>query len=141
MATQSKLVLPSVSQSEGAIAAYVTHGFSNWKKALEKFALHEKSTFHRAATQSVFAATNPNSSVASKFDAGKKQELIDARTALAAIFSSLKFLGMQGLAVRGKGDETSNFRQLLKLRANDIPVSYCYIYRFIYYLINFLNII
>lgn len=122
MATESKLLLPTGSQNERAITAYVTEGFSNWKKALEKFALHEKSSVHKAATQGILSLSNPNSSVGSRFNLGAKQDLIVARTALSAIFSSLKFLGMQGLAIRGKEEETSNFRQLLKLRANDIPV-------------------
>ena len=29
---------------------------------------------------------------------------------------------MQGLAIRGKSDESSNFRQLLHLRAQDSPI-------------------
>ena len=122
MASESKLLLPTGSQSDKAITAYVKEGFSNWKKALEKFNLHEISAFHKAATQGILSLSNPNSSVGSSFNSGAKQHLIDARTALSAIFSSLKFLGMQDLAIRGKEEETSNFRQLLKLRANDIPV-------------------
>jgi len=39
-----------------------------------------------------------------------------ARLTLLKIISSLKFLAIQGLAIRGHSDETSNFINLLKLR-------------------------
>uniref|UniRef100_A0A147BCI9 Putative tick transposon n=1 Tax=Ixodes ricinus TaxID=34613 RepID=A0A147BCI9_IXORI len=43
------------------------------------------------------------------------------REALLAILSSLLYLSTQGLAIRGHEDTESNLRQLLELRANDIP--------------------
>lgn len=45
----------------------------------------------------------------------------DARTALLKILSSVQFLCMQGLAVRGHTDAESNLVQLLKLRSHDVP--------------------
>ena len=36
----------------------------------------------------------------------------DARHSLSMIFSTLRFLAVQGLAIRGKNDESSYFRHL-----------------------------
>ena len=46
----------------------------------------------------------------------------DARHSLSMIFSTLRFLAVQGLAIHGKNDESSNFRQLLHLRVQDSPI-------------------
>ena len=45
--------------------------------------------------------------------------MMHARHSLSMIFSTLRFLAVQGLAIRGKNDESSNFPQLLHLRAQD----------------------
>ena len=39
---------------------------------------------------------------------------------LTCIFSSLKYLCRQGLAIRGKTDDSSNFHQLMLMRAPDV---------------------
>ena len=44
------------------------------------------------------------------------------RAALLELFESLRFLTQQGLATRGHTDVTSDYHQLLKLRAKDSPV-------------------
>lgn len=47
--------------------------------------------------------------------------MIDSRTALKRIFSSVNFLAIQGLALRGHDDTRSNLNRLLKFRADDVP--------------------
>lgn len=44
----------------------------------------------------------------------------ESRVALKLIFSSIRFLLTQGIAIRGKTEETSNLRQLLLERAMDV---------------------
>lgn len=40
---------------------------------------------------------------------------------LLKILSSIRYLARQGLALRGNGDETDNFLQLLQLKAEEDP--------------------
>ena len=44
------------------------------------------------------------------------------RTCFLKIIESVRFLARQGLAMQGHTDAESNFNQLLKLRANDVPL-------------------
>ena len=44
-----------------------------------------------------------------------------ARVCLEAIFSSIRYLARQGLALRGHESNEGNFKQLLSLRALDVP--------------------
>lgn len=44
------------------------------------------------------------------------------RTCFIKIIESVRFLARQGLAMQGHTDTESNFNQLLKLRANDVPL-------------------
>jgi len=43
-----------------------------------------------------------------------------ARASLKQIVTSLVYLAKQGMAIRGNTDSTSNFNQLLELRASDV---------------------
>lgn len=47
--------------------------------------------------------------------------MIEGRSALLKIISSLLYLSRQGLAIRGHVDINSNIQQLLILRAEDVP--------------------
>ena len=49
----------------------------------------------------------------------KDKQQANARHCLLKIFSSLKFIGQQGLALRGHTEESGNLMQLLHLRAED----------------------
>lgn len=44
------------------------------------------------------------------------------RTCFSKIIESVRFLARQGLAMQGHTDAESNFNQLLKLKANDVPL-------------------
>jgi len=117
-AVEMKMPLPTQSREKDSYAAFVENGFSNWKKALDRFFSHERSEFHKAAV-SMIVSSSGSSSVASKLSAQQQKDMADSRHALSMIFTSLRFLGCQGLAIRGKTEETSNFRQLLELRSTD----------------------
>ncbi|XP_065643076.1 zinc finger MYM-type protein 1-like [Hydra vulgaris] len=116
-----KLPLPTESREKKSALGFVINGFNNWKKAHEKFCRHEASHFHRAANEMILTSTS-DSTVSSKFSTQHLQDMKDARKALDHIFSSLIFLGCQGLAIRGKTKESSNLFQLLELRSMDVPV-------------------
>ncbi len=112
--------LPKDSRSKDSMLAFVTNGFRNWKKAIEKFKAHEESNLHKVGVAAILSAQK-SSTVSSQLSGQVKKEMLDSRTALTKIFSSLRYLGCQGLAIRGKTDEASNLKQLLLERAEDVP--------------------
>jgi len=98
--------------------SFIESGFNNWKKGLEKFKRHESSSCHREAVMklhSVKAEVNVSAQISEQ----KKQEMATSRSCLKQIFSSIAYLAMQGLAIRGHNDDMSNFSNLLHLRSED----------------------
>lgn len=119
-AVDLKAPLPQNANVLRTMSTFVKDGFSSWNKSLERFKVHEKSDLHRAAAlvcQSLQKGTNVHT-VMSK---SKSKEMIDSRTCLKKILSTIRYLAVQGLPLRGHIDENSNFIQLVKLRADDVP--------------------
>jgi hypothetical protein len=77
------------------------NGFSNWKKALDRFKSHENSDFHKAAV-SMIRSTIATVSVSNQMDKIKKKDTTDSRHALKIIFTTLQYLATQGIPIRGK---------------------------------------
>ena len=114
-----KLYLPTDIQGHEIISTFVTNGFNRWKDALDRFRTHESSRFHR---ECVIALSNSRKTpISTTFSTQRQQERKESREALLKIFSSVRYLGAQGIALRGKTDESSNFKQLLFERASDFP--------------------
>jgi hypothetical protein len=100
-------------------------GFTNWKKALTKFEKHQNSVCHRDALDMV---VRERQNVGEMLVKGYAEERAENRRMLQIILSSIRYLGRQGLALRGRykaEDDVlecdSNFIQLLKMRAEDNP--------------------
>ena len=110
---------PTTARHLDSYRCFVVNGFTNWKKALETFRSHEKSDLHRASI-AVFTASGKET-VSSLLEAGKLKQMKENRIALVAIFTSIRYLGRQGLAVRSHSGGNSNFEVLLDERKNDIP--------------------
>ena len=106
--------------SLNAESAFITVGFTNWKKASERFNNHETSACHKEAvlrTITLPATTQDNGECLSK---EHQREKMERQQCLLKILSNIRFLARQGLPLRGHGSGTdSNFIQLLKLRAQD----------------------
>ena len=101
--------------------AFLSTGFSNWRKALDSFKDHEKSKFHVAAL-SLELVVPKCGNVREMTNENLKIKMAENRKCLLKIIETIQFLGRQGLASRGKeNDENSNFWQLLKLRTKDFP--------------------
>ncbi|XP_067213479.1 zinc finger MYM-type protein 1-like [Linepithema humile] len=115
-----KLTLPFNTQSMNAKEAFVTKGYSNWKNAASRFKNHEKSDFHLSAVIGLNNLKKPT--VIQHMSSAKQTEMVEAREALRKIFSTINFLVRQGLAFRGKTDESSNVLKLLQLRAEDVSI-------------------
>ena len=112
--------IPISSRQVDSCKCFVENGFSSWKKALQTFQRHEQSNLHRA---SFIAVRNKetNVSVQKKMTTGSKAQMMKNRIALHKIFTSLQYLGFQGLTVRGKSDNDSTLIALLQERKNGIP--------------------
>jgi hypothetical protein len=117
-ARDNDMPLPTSSTQLSSIKCSVEDGFSNWKKALEKFQSHEKSDFHRAAVS--LTSSKEKQSVSQLISSGHAKQMEENRIALLKIFTTLQYLGRQGLPVRGKVEEESNLIVLLKERADDV---------------------
>lgn len=102
--------------------AFITTGFRNWKKALQRFQEHAQSRSHQFAVERVahHQAAQP---VECQLSTQRDAEQREARCCLKVIyFTSIQYLARQGLALRGHTDSEGNFKQLLLLRCRDKPV-------------------
>ena len=105
---------------------FITKGFSDWKKAMDKFADHEKCSSHRhAVMQLQQSASTPSIDV--QLSAQRAADQARARLALLKLISSVRFLARQGLALRGHDENEGNLMQLIQLRSEDVSVlqSWC----------------
>lgn len=98
--------------------AFITKGFAYWKNALIKFSGHESSGCHRHAVMQLQQAK------AAPVNAQLSTQTLEAssREALMKVFSSVRLLARQGLALRGHEENQGNLRQLLKVRSEDVNV-------------------
>lgn len=99
--------------------AFCSVGFTNWKNAIERFKVHELSQAHmHAVSQLQQMKAMP---VDAQISVQKATEQAKSRVALTALFSTIKFLARQGIALRGHESIEGNYMQLLLLRSNEIP--------------------
>ena len=97
---------------------FIEAGFSNWKKAIEKFRSHADSVTHKKATEVLTRPAHINE-LLSQTVAAKKRE--NSRC-MMKILENVVFLGKQRLALFADDDDkTGNFYQLILLRAKDDP--------------------
>ena len=106
-------------------------GFSNWKKALTRFEKHQNTISHREAVQLVVTIPRTTKDVGEMLSVCHAEQKAENRQMVKIILSSIRYLGRQGLALRGHyktGDDSqtrgkfdSNFLQLLQMRAEDNP--------------------
>lgn len=103
---------------------FVRDGFSNWKKALNRFKDHERSATHREAVSKLQArsqAVNLGAMISKQYEADKRNN----RAMLMKLLRCIHYLARQGLAFRGHHEDSvafeGNFYQLLLLQATDSP--------------------
>ena len=95
--------------------AFTTTGFNNWKKATEKFTIHESCSTHREAKLKFSTVRTPSIRRQVDIQVSKLQAI--RREALLKQLSAIKFLLRQGIAVRGHTEE-GNLFQLLTVWSN-----------------------
>jgi hypothetical protein len=98
--------------------AFITSGFFNWKKAIDKFTDHQKSMCHRQAVFLLQQTASAPPVIAQLSVACMKQQEM-ARQCLLKVVRSVKFLLRQGLAFRGHINSEGNLQQLLDMQAQD----------------------
>jgi len=102
-------------------SSFITEGFGNWNKAIERFDMHEKSDMHREATERLQLTIHIGCMLDTK--AVAEQEF--HRCMLLKLLQAIKLLGKQGLAIRGHSESAEAFQgnlyQLLLLQAEDCP--------------------
>ena len=94
-------------------AAYISKGFSNWKKAPKCFAEHQETTCHRIAA-AYFLVVPECEDVGEMIDKNTTQIRKAKRKYLLDVIKCLRYLSRQGIALQGH-DENDNFTQLLRL--------------------------
>ncbi|XP_078679480.1 zinc finger MYM-type protein 1-like [Branchiostoma floridae x Branchiostoma belcheri] len=100
--------------------AFVTSGFSNFKKGIEKFDKHAASEAHGEAVVKCSAITGQSIATQLNSQIAEQQQL--HRQGLLKQLSALRYLLRQGLAVRGHREKDGNLYHLLKTWADDNAV-------------------
>ncbi len=103
-------------ETSGIDPDFVSNGFKNGKKALEKCSMHEKSEGHNVA---VTTAAYENRPVTTQLSSAVSTQQADNRASLFKIIGGEMFLARQGLAFRGHEHHQGNLDQLLKYKAED----------------------
>jgi len=109
-AVHKGLVNPSNYKMETS-SNFRVEGFSNWKKAIERFDKHQKSLIHRDAHLKLAGLKQKD--VMSSMEEKHERDQESARKALISIITSLKYLVTEGSAVRGKENSGGKFKNLL----------------------------
>lgn len=104
---------------QSSTTAFAEEGFSNWKKTLDRFKLHENSAVHKMCVQK-YGLYASGKTVYAEISKQKGNEMLQSRFALKCIISTLQYIATQGQAIRGHTDENSNFMTLMRLRSMDI---------------------
>ena len=101
---------------------FIKGGYSNWKNAIARFQEHQKSSCHILACEHQVGVTASSGNKIEMCSNAADTTIKQNRTCFLKIIESVRFLARQGLALQGHTDDESNFNQLLKLRANDVPL-------------------
>jgi len=109
---------PSLPWGRNSEPAFVTDGFRNWKKAVEKFREHEACHTHFLA---VHHMQTQSRTIMTQLDTHQAQQQRTTAKCLKVVISSVQYLAREGIALRGHENEGGHLNMLLQLRANDVP--------------------
>ena len=87
---------------------FVEGGFSNWKKALQRFSSHEKSGMHKEAVTKLVSkskAVNVSTMLSKQYDAEKKNN----RDMFKKLLHCIQYLARQGISFRGHHEDSIQF--------------------------------
>ena len=96
--------------------AYTEVGFRTWKNALQSFEKHQRSEYHKIASDQFSV------DIGDALSKQHQEEKSVNSKMLLNLLESVRFLGRQGLAFRGDGDDQEgNFIQSLKFLGTADP--------------------
>ena len=101
--------------------AFITEGFSNWKKAVERLQEHQSSKCHQTAMNYNFVIPKTRGNVLEMPSTDAKKAMQCNRKYLIIIIECLQYLSRQGQSLQNHVKNESNFVQLLKWRTKDNP--------------------
>lgn len=119
-ASQRKLLINLLPNELKSHQSFVENGFECWVNANKRFQSHQKGSLHLKSVQALSSLKNQKP-VNAQIQDEKSKQMIKARIALEKIFESVAYLAKSGIALRGHEDSSSNFTELLELRAEDVP--------------------
>lgn len=111
----------NLSTAKNKELTFIKGGYSNWKNAIARFQEHQKSNCHILACEHQVGVIASSGNIIEMCNNAADTTIKQNRTCFLKIIESVRFLARQGLAMQGHTDAESNFNQLLKLRANDVP--------------------
>ena len=101
-------------------STFISEGFSNWKKAIEKFGKHQSTDCHKEAILKLVTLPKQSKDVGELLSAQHALEKEENQKYLKKIVSNLRFLARQNIGLtNGTDPSESNFIQLVKLREED----------------------
>ena len=101
--------------------AYISNGFSSWKKAPKCFREHADSKPH--SITNTFELIVPQcADVSEMLVDGLSKSKSDQRKYFIKVMECVQFLCRQGIPFLGSNDGNDNFYQLLLLRGKDDPI-------------------
>ena len=116
----SSAIKRGLMKTERCEPTFTTIGFRNWKKALEKFSVHQASVLHR---QAVFKISQQDKGVNVALQLSKqncKQQELNRKSFLAVV-QAVRYLLRQGMPFRGHAETEGNLQQLLLMQAELDP--------------------
>ncbi|XP_035714900.1 zinc finger MYM-type protein 1 [Folsomia candida] len=100
--------------------SFLLYGFWNWKKGKERLGVHEKSETHRTAMLKLTNIQRKPNQISSLLNSQIKSDQDAARKCFRTMFTTISFLGKQGIALQGHEADRGNYLELLKLRMEEI---------------------
>ena len=89
--------------------AFLRKGLTNWKDAAEGLRRHELSKCHQDAVQLMIVRPRTVRDIGETLSSAHAQNKAESRRVLLKILQNVKFLGRQGIALRGHDNSESNF--------------------------------
>ncbi len=85
-------------------SAFISKGFTNWKDATVKFAIHASSKCHKEAVLKMVTLPSSTKNVDEALSTQLRKEKLERRQCFLKVLSNVRFLARQGLPLRGHGD-------------------------------------
>ena len=104
--------------NKGEERTFISIGFKNWKKTIDKFNNHKQSCSHIDNIECILSLES-NRTILTQINEHFTAYQIIWRGILNKITTAIKYLSSEGMALREHQSDDRHFLNLLKLRAED----------------------